>query len=206
VRGFLLQYVGDVAVYISSHTVSKFAQVRDAIQACALEVGEAVFQQAGAKQPFDYPGVIVVGHSLGSVIAYDMLNALLVRDGLADQPLNVAGRTRMFLTFGSPLDKTAFIYRAQRQRPTGAREALAAAKQPMILDYRWRPARWVNIHSPSDWISGSLDYYDDRDQVDCRSQWVHDEKDPEATTPLAAHNEYWHGRLLADRLYEAVTA
>ena len=32
-RGFLLQYVGDVAAYISAHTVSKFHDVRDAIQA-----------------------------------------------------------------------------------------------------------------------------------------------------------------------------
>ena len=207
VRRFLLQYVGDVAVYVSSHTVSKFNQVRDAIQARALEVAEAVYRTpAAAGQGFAYPGVVMVGHSLGSVIAYDALNALLIQDALADHALYVAARTRMFLTFGSPLDKTAFIYRSQRLRPTGAREALAAAKQPMILDYRWRPARWVNIHSPHDWISGSLQYYDDPDQRDRRTQWVENLADPDATTPLAAHVEYWRNRLLADRLHEAVTA
>jgi hypothetical protein len=205
-RGFLLQYVGDVAAYISAHTVSKFHEVRDAIQACTLEVADAVYRlRDGAGAGFAYPGVVVVGHSLGSVIAYDALNAMLVRDALDDPPLEVADRTRMFLTLGSPLDKTAFIFRAQRRRPAGAREALAAAHQPMILDYRWRPVRWVNIHSPNDWISGSLDYYDDRDQGAHRRQWVENLTDPEASTPLAAHNEYWRGMTLAERLYEAVT-
>jgi hypothetical protein len=207
-RRFLLQYVGDVAAYISAHTVSKFHEVRDAIQACALEVVEAVYRvrdgEGGAG--FTYPGVVVVGHSLGSVIAYDALDAMLVRDALEQPSIEVATRTRLFLTFGSPLDKTAFIFRAQRRRPAGAREALAAARQPMILDYRWRPARWVNLHSPNDWISGSLQFYDDRDQEAHRPQWVENVQDPEASTPLAAHNEYWGGRTLAKHLYDAVTA
>lgn len=203
-RRFLLQYVGDVAAYISAHTVSKFQEVRDAIQARTLEVTDAVYRvREGAR--FAYPGVVVVGHSLGSVIAYDALNAMLVRDALEEPPLEVAPRTRLFLTFGSPLDKTAFIFRAQRRHPAGAREALAAARQPMILDYRWRPVRWINLHSPNDWISGGLQFYDDLDQEDRESQFITNVQDPEASTPLAAHNEYWRGRTLAKRLYEAVT-
>ncbi|HKQ58269.1 MAG TPA: hypothetical protein VJY35_10420, partial [Candidatus Eisenbacteria bacterium] len=206
VRRFLLQYVGDVAAYVSSHTVSRFNEVRDQIQARSLEIARAVYRApAPSGEGFLYPGVVMVGHSLGSVVAYDALNALLVDESLSDRPLSVAERTRMLLTFGSPLDKTAFIYRAQQLRPTGAREALAAARQPMILDYRRRPARWVNLHSRHDWISGSLQYYDDTDQREERDRWVENLEDPEATTPLAAHVEYWHGRLLADRLYEGVT-
>jgi predicted alpha/beta hydrolase family esterase len=206
VRGFLLQYVGDVAAYISSHTVSRFAEVRDAIQACALQVTEAVYRQTAPDgDAFAYPAVVVVGHSLGSVVAYDALNKLLVKEALDGVPLEAARRTRMLLTFGSPLDKTAFIFRSFRRHPTGAREALAAAKQPLILDYDHRPPRWVNLHSPNDWISGSLEYYDDKDQRDRESQWVKNEADPEAVTPLGAHVEYWKGRRLATRLYEAVT-
>ena len=207
VRAFLLQYVGDVAAYVSSHTVSRFNDAREAIKARALETAEAVYRApGGAGERFFYPGVVVVGHSLGSVIAYDTLNALLVQDTLAEGALAVADRTRTFLTFGSPLDKTAFIYRAQRLRPAGAREALAAAKQPMILDYRSRPARWINIHSRHDWISGALHYYDDPDQTGERTRWVENLEDPEASTPLAAHVEYWENQLLADRLYQAVTS
>jgi hypothetical protein len=129
-----------------------------------------------------------------------------VRDALDDPPLDVAARTRMFLTFGSPLDKTAFIFRAQREHPAGAREALAAAVQPMILSYDSRPVRWVNLHSPNDWISGSLEFYDDRDQATRGSQWVENRQDPEASEPLAAHNQYWHGATLSKCLYEAVTS
>ena len=213
VRRFLLQYAGDVAAYVSAHTVSKFSEVRAAIQARALEVFDAVYHaRDDAGRGFAYPDVVVAGHSLGSLVAYDALDQLLVREGAeapaapapgADLP-GVADRTRMFLTFGSPLDKTAFIFRAQHLRPAGAREALAAARQPMILDYRLRPERWVNLRSPHDWISGTLEYYDDRDQVESRRKWVENRTDPEAVTPLAAHNEYWQGRMLADTLHEAV--
>jgi hypothetical protein len=204
-RRFLLQYVGDVAIYISAHKLSRFAEARNAIQRSAHEVVDAVYR-AGGVGSFDYPGVVVMGHSLGSVIAYDALNAMLVRDALDEAPLDVAGRTRMFLTFGSPLDKTAFIFRAHGRSRSGAREALAAAKQPMILSYDSRPASWLNIHSPNDWISGDLQYYDDKDQTDRKAQWVENASDPEASTPLAAHNEYWGGRLLSDRLYRVVTS
>ena len=102
---------------------------------------------------------MVVGHSLGSVVAYDVLNRLLI-DHLVkpDTAPEIAKRTRLFLTFGSPLDKTAFIFGAQGAG-TEAREALAASVQPLISDAQVRP-RWVNIYSTWDIISGLLDFYD----------------------------------------------
>ena len=126
----------------------------------------------GADGSFLYAGSRVVGHSLGSVIAYDTLNRLILDDeaaGGGEPRLGAVGADPLFLTFGSPLDKTAFIFGVQGKNTTEAREALAASVQPMICDYRLRPRRWVNVHSPWDLVSGSLDLYDSAGTTDPRS-------------------------------------
>src|SRR5213080_2751829 len=58
-----------------------------------------------------YSRVVVVGHSLGSVLAYDTLNALINEDQVCAKQRGVVSKTRALITFGSPLDKTAFMFR-----------------------------------------------------------------------------------------------
>ncbi len=111
-------------------------------------------------------------------------------------------RTPLFLTFGSPLDKTAFIFGAQGHGTTEARESLAASVQPLIQDYTYRPDQWINIYSPWDIISGYLDLYDLPGATNSRK--VNNLKDPEATTLLMAHTEYWNDGLLVRTLYDAL--
>ena len=150
--------------------------------------------------------MVVVGHSLGSVVSYDMLNQLLCEDAIdrrAGRPTrDVARRTPLFLTFGSPLDKTAFVFAIQHRRTTQAREALAASAQPMLQDYDSRPARWVNIYSPWDIISGELEYYDLPGASDPRR--VLNRRDGGATTLLLSHVEYWESDELPRVLSEAL--
>ena len=181
IRLVLVQYVGDVAIYIMPYKLDAFANLRRAIKQKVYEVARAVYQQE------QYDKVIVVGHSLGSVIAYDVLNMLILDDTAmkaeqikakdsgkaekdADKPgkgekpekafLDVVERTPLFLTFGCPLDKTAFVFAVQAKGTSEAREALAGSVQPMIVNYDFRPERWFNIWSPWDIISGSLELYD----------------------------------------------
>jgi hypothetical protein len=205
VRRFLVQYLGDVAVYVESHTVDRFAELRTRIRECVTDRVRAVYAATGQEA---YAGVVVVGHSLGSVVSYDVLNQLLCEDAIdrqAGRPTrDVARRTPLFLTFGSPLDKTAFIFAIQHRRTTQAREALAASSQPMLQEYAWRPDRWVNIYSPWDIISGALEYYDVPGASDRRH--VTNEKDPDATTLLMAHVEYWEDALLPRVLAETLTS
>ncbi len=224
VRWFLRQFVGDVAAYVSSYSVSKFDELRKAIQKTALDVMQPVYQEETAnsretrrqeairgeprsKKEYEYEEIVAVGHSLGSVITYDTLNTLINCPQPDDEPLDVPARTKFLLTFGSPLDKTAFIFRNQRPRSNEVREALAAAMQPMILSYGFRPARWVNIYSPADWISGSLEFYDpcrlaQQDPV----KKVENLLDPEACIPLIAHTSYWTNDLFGEQLFRAVTS
>ena len=205
VRRFLVQYLGDVVVYVESHTVDRFADLRARIRECVTERARAVYAAGGADA---YEQVVVVGHSLGSVVSYDMLNQLLCEDAIdrqAGRPTrDVARRTPLFLTFGSPLDKTTFVLAIQHRRTTQAREALVASAQPMLQGYEWRPERWVNIYSPWDIISGSLEYFDLPGTSDPRR--VDNLRDREATTLLMAHVEYWENGLLPEVLSKALTA
>lgn len=205
-RWFFVQYAGDVAAYVSAHTVSKFHEVRERIRATGIKVAHAVYEARAANSPdFAYQRIIVVGHSLGSVVAYDTLNAVINNDILSGGALRAVQRTHMLLTLGSPLDKTAFIFRTQTKNAV-VREALAAAKQPLIQDYTLRPARWVNIWSRHDWISGPLEYYDEPLQsgATADTRRVENIEDREAYIPLAAHTQYWDHTLFAETLYRAI--
>jgi hypothetical protein len=199
VRFFLIQYVGDVAAYVSSHTVDRFADLRRRIQDAVGARAEAVY---AAERELKYDGVILVGHSLGSVVTYDVLNRLINGDELrraaGGRVYEVARRTRLLLTFGSPLDKTAFLFATQAPRMSRAREALATTVQPLIQSYDFRAMRWINIYSPWDIISGALNYYDVPGTPTPPA--VNNRLDPEATTLLGAHTEYWDDPLLRETL------
>jgi hypothetical protein len=215
VRYFLIEYVGDVAAYVSPYKDSKFDQLRQQIQKVGLDVGKVIY---GFGAPQDavphYRKIVVVGHSLGSVLAYDTLDALINTDSVsapADRR-NVVARTRALITFGSPLDKTAFIFRMQPDNEQDwIREQMVASAQPLILDYPlYRPDtfRWVNIWSRMDIISGELNYYDDPDDpalTPNKPPGVVNMRDPKAWIPFYAHVQYWNNPRLREQLYHFVT-
>lgn len=206
-RRFLIEYAGDVAAYVQPHTVDRFYKLRSEIRDTVRKMAEALFAQRDANG-YVYDRVMLVGHSLGSVIAYDTLNRLLLDDAsttLAGRPYDVARRTKLLLTFGSPLDKIAFVFTTQPRKgaTTQVRETLAALVQPLIDSVPTRMGiRWINIYSPWDIISGRLDFYDDPQG---RVPPVENERDPEAVTFLGAHTEYWRNWLVFERLHTAVT-
>ena len=213
VRYFVVEYVGDVAIYVSSYKVSRFDEIRNKILQEACSVARQIYSAGiSDRTQLPYDSVVIVGHSLGSVISYDMLNACINWDQIeCDFERKVVPRTTRLITFGSPLDKTAFLFRTQVSSARNLREALAARKQPLILDYeKFRPIdrfRWINIHAPADIISGHLDYYDATDKKGLKDVNIVDNViDPEATTPLLAHVQYWENAKLHESLYNAAWA
>jgi len=210
VRYFLIEYAGDVAAYISPYKDSKFEDIRNKIQAVGLNVAKVIYGFDNITPVPDYERVIIAGHSLGSVLAYDTLNAIINLDLTSANPgsRNVVARTTKLITFGSPLDKTAFLFRNQSNHVKDPlREQMASSIQPLILDYPSfrRPNLWTNLWSPLDVISGSLQYYDLPAMQQTQSPLaVENLKDPAGTIPFAAHVQYWTGNLLATTLYEAV--
>ena len=88
------------------------------------------------------------------------------------------------------------------------REQLAAAVQPLIVDYplyRPRSFTWINIWSPMDIISGSLDYYDNPRLAPNHPQHVQNMIDRGAWKPFIAHLQYWNNALLRQQLYQYVS-
>jgi hypothetical protein len=202
-RRWFLQYMGDVAIYLSSHKVSAFYNIREAIQEEATRAARAVYSALDRNGNRLYDNVIMVGNSLGAVIIYDVLNRLINEERLMqDKPgQDYVNRTRLLLTMGCPLDISAFVFRAQNSRNSQTREALAASCEPMIVNYGFRPQKWINIYSPNDIISGSLTYYDIPGTSDHKR--VVNKKDEQSDIPFVAHNMYWHNKLFLDTIYEA---
>jgi pimeloyl-ACP methyl ester carboxylesterase len=230
-----VEYVGDVAIYVSSYKVSRFEEVRGKIQDAVFNVVRQVYSardDADQARPL-YNKVVIVGHSLGTVIAYDMLNAAISWDQAEkNNSMDVVGRTSALITFGSPLDKTAFLFRTQVSGPKFLREALAAQRQPLIMNYKeYRPLdtfHWTNIYSRMDIVSGCLAYYDTPEEsapvtaakktemeaapkkpdADSAPEQfrnpVINVVDPAAWIPLLAHVQYWNDQKLRDELYGAI--
>jgi hypothetical protein len=211
-RYFIVEFVGDVAAYISPYKDSKFDELRTKIQKVGMGVGKVIY---GFGKPLatvpKYKKIIMVGHSLGSVLAYDTLNALINLDNVSDpgERRGVVERTHALITFGSPLDKTAFIFRmAADNEQDWIREQLAASVQPLIVSYplyRHASFHWINIWSRMDIISGSLDYYDDPVVPAADPKHVQNMIDPQARRPLLAHVQYWDNDLLRKQLYRYVS-
>jgi hypothetical protein len=210
-RYFIVEYVGDVTAYVAPYKDSKFDEIRQKIQAVGLSVGKVIygFGPRTVNVP-DYRKILVVGHSLGSVLAYDTLDALINQDNVSAPGARrgVVARTRALVTFGSPLDKTAFIFRMQaRKQRDWIREQLAASVQPLIVSYAlYRPPgfEWVNIWSPMDIISGELNYYDDPGFPPNHPPCVQNLRDPQANIPLYAHVQYWNNPVLREQLYRFI--
>jgi MFS family permease len=208
VRTFLIEYLGDVVAYVEPHKLDRFAELRTQIKDRVLKIAQAIYAERGAGGHFEYHRVVLVGHSLGSAIVYDTLNRLLLDDQAvvaAGRPWNVSGRSPYLLTFGSPLNKIAFIFATQSKKGsmTLARERLASLVQPLIDSEVIRAGiRWVNLYSPWDIISGRLDFYDPPPGGPASA--VLDERDPDATTFLAAHTEYWRNTSLFAWLHAMV--
>jgi hypothetical protein len=214
VREIMVQYVGDVAIYVRPNKLDRFDVVRSEIKEAAHSVASALFTayapkaQVEAAPEFQYDKIALVGHSLGSVIAYDTLNRLMLDDWLCDGALQVAERTATMVTFGSPLNKTAFLFTIQGKDTLHLRERLASTVQPLIMSYpKFRKFKWINVFSRNDIVSGNLKFYDlpgyqDDPVPDVAVQNI---KDRDAAVPLVAHVAYWKNKTVWTELLKQIT-
>jgi succinate dehydrogenase hydrophobic anchor subunit len=213
VREIMVQYVGDVAIYVRPNKLDRFDAVRTEIKAAARSVVSALFTSYELKTDpvaapkFQYDKIALVGHSLGSVIAYDTLNRLMLDDWLCNGALQIAERTATLVTFGSPLNKTAFLFTIQGTDTSHIRERLAATVQPLIMSYRkFRKFKWINVYSRNDIVSGLLKFYDLPGYQDppVPEVAVQNVKDRDAAVPLMAHVAYWKNKTVWTQLLEQI--
>jgi hypothetical protein len=192
VRRFFVQYLGDVAAYVTPSSLDRFETIRSHIKKRVFDVADAIYR-GGKDEELLYDSVVIAGHSLGSIAAYDVLNRMLNDDARSGGKIGVLKRTTGFVTFGSFLDKTAFIFETNLRHLSADRAALAATVQPLIEDTRTKALPWKNVRSPWDIFTGRLNYYDDPDLDTNR---VEDVVDYDALRPIGAHDEYWNNKTL----------
>jgi hypothetical protein len=220
-RSILTAYAGSLVAYLSPYKDSKWDELRSKIQQVGLDAGRLILDgHAYTRWIPKYEKIVYVAHSLGSVIAYDTLNALINCEA-AKLPQGAANpaveRTKALITLGSPLDKTAFLFRVQFKVGSGRldqegelRETMVCAVQPLITDYDLyrfkvppsRRPKWINLWSRMDIVSGELSYYDDPAVAASAPRHVQNLIDPAAWKPILAHNQYWTGELLRETVYD----
>jgi hypothetical protein len=186
-------YLGDVAIYTTTDEKSKYYRIRQQILNESQTLVESVLDDDA------YDRVIIAGHSLGSVIAYDTLDRINIKANLPEGKKLPIKKLAGLITFGSPLDKIAFFFR-ERTRPD---EYIRGAILAHLHSFKAKPFSddeggqkisdpikpkldkipWVNYYADNDPVSGHLDFYDIFEQDNVR-----------LTLPQSwgvAHSGYW---------------
>jgi hypothetical protein len=192
-RMFLIDYVGDVAAYIGGSRASKFAETREAIQ-------NRVFQMLDRLLRDGYT-VVVFAHSLGSVVGYDVVNRALL-----DQR-RYRGRIGGMVTYGSPLDKIAYLFQLEDRFGDRIRNTLVASRQPLVWEDTRRDIVWWNVQARYDIVGSRLIYYN----VEPNARWNHrlyDVRNYDDLTnlvPILSHTRY-HGHPTLSRVVHKALA
>jgi hypothetical protein len=226
VRRILVGYVGDIAVYANADAKAVSFQARSKILEGARE---AILRLL--RSPEAYERVVLAGHSLGSVIAYDLINRLL-DEVRADRSTGAHGalttgvltteelsKLRGLVTFGSPLDKICYFFRTQV--PPG--QPIRAQILSFMHGFRRAPSgrgygtfqfqrypmpdpsddfTWINIWAAADPVSGHLDFYRVAGANSLRSPQNQYERPYPMTQWGYAHVKYWSDPVLYDLISE----
>ncbi|MBD2353160.1 hypothetical protein H6G41_00735 [Tolypothrix sp. FACHB-123] len=183
----LINFVGDVAIYTKTDPKSPYQKIRQQVITECLTLLQQIIKDPNA----NYDQVIILGHSLGSCIAYDTLNLLCIESSLSGdlgKSMDI-DKLKGLVTFGSPLDKIAFFFRnvAQEQqyirrrimehlnsfrvKPELVKKSDYLGKNPVICQLEH--ITWVNYYHLEDPISGNLDYYENliNEEMTYPSSW-----------------------------------
>jgi hypothetical protein len=189
---WLRSHLGDIALYVKGAADSPFGRTRARLQAALVaQLRGLLLADAG------YEVVVLVGHSLGSVLALDALDILAMEGatgGTSGSSPDLQ-RLRGLFTFGSPLDKVAYLFRERIADDEAVRSQLVAFWRGVRRRSEPRDAgpyaieggregyprlRWWHLHAPLDPISDPLWLY----RVDVRHT-LH------GVPWWAAHGHYW---------------
>ncbi len=177
-------FLGDVVRYFDMDPRSQHHETRQKIINGAVEELRALVVDD------EYQRIIVAGHSLGSVIAYDALNRIILQANTGKKMIspNAAKKIVGLITFGSPLDKIAFFFRQFVPSDNRVRLKILADRhtfrtcsllqvdndiKPPSDFYQLPDVRWLNFWHPSDLLSGKLDLYDLQEAFDDNGKKIH---------------------------------
>ena len=137
-RRFLAESLGDVQVYSERDENSAHHAARGAV----LKESERLFELIASR---GYDHIVIVGHSLGSVIAFTSLDRLVRRL----PPL--LPRIEAFITIGTALEKVRFFFERPKEADEAASYRLVAPAQK-IADGR----AWLNLWYENDLVANPI--------------------------------------------------
>lgn len=169
-KKLFIDYMGDVAIYTTTDVKSKHYYIRKEILDGAVKEVKVLIDDPR------YEKIIIAGHSLGSVIAFDTLNRVTHAVNMGPEEWCSAEKIRGLITFGSPLDKIAFFFREHTTEKEYIRRQILAhfhcfksrelnlEKEDVKIDNPFMPLldnkiTWVNFWDEKDPVSGQLDFY-----------------------------------------------
>jgi hypothetical protein len=205
VNRFLTTAAGDLAVYLGADTLStNFSARAQILSECTAAMDYLLGTHGdlpdGEGRPGLYDSVVIASHSLGTVIAYDMLNDLMAKDRVVASMKPDLARITGLLTFGCPLNKVYYFFRTRTEMKTkilnrilydlhNFRLRLGPPPDALLIpDPFARHFCWYNAWSPCDVISGRMFFY----RAD-KNRKVED-----GFLPWTAHTSYWEN----PKLYE----
>lgn len=197
INRFLTTAIGDLAVYLGADTLStNFVARSQILEECTQTVRGLLGSQLDLvpdHTPTSYDRVILAAHSLGSVIAYDTLNDLIAQNMASPTPDQPLGRIYALFTFGCPLNKVFYFFRARTSPKTYLLDEILYAlhnfrlRNPPPAGVKPSPVpfhpnfQWLNAWCPMDVISGRmLFYHADQNQIV-----------RQGFEPATAHTGYW---------------
>ncbi|MEO6461813.1 MAG: hypothetical protein ABIP29_01940 [Candidatus Eisenbacteria bacterium] len=197
----LVRTLGDVEVYA---TYTEASERHEAHEACVAQ-GTAVLRRALADPAIGR--VVLVGHSLGSVVAWDALRSLALearaRAGSPDAPR--IDKLSRVITFGSPVDKIRFFHFADDRADATFRRVLETLRVDTAgppFDGRPGGLAWDNYFDPADLVAGRLESPNDRAMTaPVRNVAVANGAFP---NPFSTHLDYLRNDRVLDGLLAAI--
>ncbi len=143
---FLSESLGDVQVYSERDENSEHYEARESVLAEAEKTFALVAKRG-------YRTIVVVGHSLGSVIAFTALDRLRRRIPA------LLSRIDTFITFGSALEKVLYFF---ERRKDPDEEASARLVQPAAEIAEGRT--WLNLWYANDLVANPITSFQPEDE------------------------------------------
>ena len=228
----LTSVAGDVAAYNTTDPKYRLYEVRKKILDGAVAALRYLLEPRGEspfkKTDWPYGRVLLAGHSLGSQVAFDAINrfdhllaqgeirgadtrGLLILNGKPSRQ-KLSDRFVGLVTFGSPLDKVAFFFRARSRKGSYLQQqilknfhcfkqrdwSLASEPPPFVvastLPRLLEDMQWRNYYDPNDPVSGRLDFYQGLININCHFEEGKKSKFRGVLSHLwpFTHSRYWN--------------
>jgi hypothetical protein len=150
---FAKAFLGDVVAYIHGGGPSHHSKIRTEMRQRVQEPLQALLQGG-----------------------YDVIVVVLENQKPSNGTQQQLGRIIGYLTYGTPLNKVAYVFKTSDPTTDRLRDSVVLSKQP-LLQLQFRQAiTWINLRSKSDFFSGPASLYDTSDssslQTNDPADWV----------------------------------